>query len=104
MFSPGSFFASKESRRPVLLLYDIYGMLIVVSLGCLVLGVSAAQLADDLAGGYRTHLGLQVCTLATQVALVIAVGFRIRIILHQLLRATEHQAHTVDAESARSRV
>lgn len=101
MRNPGSFRASKESRRPVLLVDDICGMLIVVGLGCLVLGVTTVKLADELADGYRTHLRLQVCTLATQVALVIAVGFRIRALARQLLRATEHQAHSADAVSAR---
>lgn len=93
MWSLRSDFAAPDARRPAVLIYDVYGMVITIGMFCVLLGVTGMQLAYE-SGGHdpfrlaRWHIfDVAMCILG-----LIVFGFRLRTLMRQMLRATEQHA------------
>lgn len=78
--------------NPVVLAYELYGLIIAVGLACLVLGVTAMRLANESGGRDPDHFAhMDAFSIAAGVIAVIGIGFRIRSYVSRLVRAA--QAH-----------
>jgi hypothetical protein len=93
MIRSGSLSARHKTPSPVALVYDIYGSIFVIALGCLVLGATAMQIASETAGRDPSHvIHFQIFTVAADLFALIAFGFRLRVTMRRLLQAAQQSS------------
>jgi hypothetical protein len=93
MWTTRSVFATREPRRPILLVFDVYGSVIVVGIACLIAGVTAVILATETARHTSSDLiHLHIFDLAAALFALVAFGFRLRATMRRLLKAAQQSA------------